>query len=376
MMLTIEKVDFSNPSQIHRFVMLPFRLYKDTPQFVPPLISDVKTMLNPKKHPYYEHSQAEFFIAVRDGRDVARLGVMNNDHFNKYHGKKQAHFTLFDSEDDSEAVQALFERAFDWAHAHGLVEIVGPRGLASFDGYGILIDGFQYRQMMNMYSYNFPYYARLVENLGFVKEVDFTSFLLETTTFRFPGEIKEIARRVMERNKFEVHPFKNKRELVSWAHRIGEAYNHAFVENWEYYPLTPREVDFMVSQLLTIGDPNLIKIITLKDEVVGFALAFPDISAALQRAKGRLTPWAIADILLEIRRTTWVTANGGGVLPQYHGRGANALLYNEMLKLMDVYHFKYVDIPQNAETASQMRSDILRMGGKPYRVHRVYRRNL
>ncbi len=377
-MLTIERVDPENKSQVDRFIKIPFRLYHDSPQFVPPLISDIKTMLNPHKHPFYEHSQAEFYIAVRDGRDVGRMGVLHNHHFCDYHGTPQAHFTLFDCEDDLEAARALFERAFEWARARGLTHMVGPRGLSSFDGYGILIDGFEHRQMMTMYSYNYPYYAKLVEGLGFEKEVDFVSFYLSTENFHMPKEIYEIARRVVERNKFEIHRFKNKRDVVKWAYRIGEAYNGSFVENWEYYPLTNKEIDLMVSNLLTIADYRLIKIVTLKDKVVGFALAFPDVSAALQRAKGHLTPWAIADLLMEVRRTTWATGNGGGVLPEYHGRGANALLYAQLGELLEDpnLQFKNVDIPQNADTADQMRHDILRLGGKPYRTHRVFRHEL
>lgn len=375
-MLTIERVDLSNKAQVKRFIDLQFRLYRNSPQWVPPLLMDQYIMLNPQKHPFYEHSQAEFYLAVRDGRDVARLGVMHNHHFNEYHKRKQAHFTLFECEDDAEAVAALFDRAMEWAKQQGLDELVGPRGLSSFDGYGVLVEGFEYRQMMTMYSYNYPYYGKLMDAMGFAMELDFTSFLLETEDFHMPEAIQQIAQKVMERNKFTAYRFKNKADLKQWAWRIGQAYNGAFVNNWEYYPLTEREVKFLLDNLLTIADPKLIKIIRYHDEVAGFTLAFPDVSGALQRAKGKLTPISIADILLETRRTDWVCANGGGVLPQFQGRGLNALLYAEMNHLATDGRFKHIDIPQNASSAAQMRKDILRLGAKPYRVHRVYRKGV
>ncbi len=375
-MLNIERVDLSNRSQVNRFIQIPFRLYKGCPQWVPPFYSDMKAMLNPQKHPFYEHSQAEYFIAVRDGKDVGRIGVLHNHHFIEYHAKQQAHFALFECENDPEAAGALFQRAFEWAQPRGLTHIVGPRGLSSFDGYGILIEGFDRRATMTMVPYNLPYYQQLVEAQGFQKEVDFVSFYMSAENLTIPEEVRTIARKVVEQGKFEVHKFKNKKELVAWAPRIGEAYNGSFVENWEYYPLSQREVDFLLDQVLIIGDPRLIKIVTRKDKVVGFGLAFADISAALQRAHGHLNPISIADLLLELRRTQWVTTNGGGILPDYQGRGGNALMYAELENIMHDFQFKHIDIPQNADTAMQMRRDILRFGAKPYKNHRVYTRSL
>jgi hypothetical protein len=375
-MLAIEKVDLSNKSQVDRFIRLPFRLYRSNPCWVPPFYMDMQVMLNPQKHPFYEHSKAEFYLAVRDGRDVGRIAVLRNTHFIEYHGKDQAHFTLFDCEDDLEAATALFDRACEWARAQGLTELVGPRGLSSFDGYGILIDSFDKRAIMTMVPYNHAYYQILVEKQSFVKEVDFISFYMSSDTLKIPEEVHIIARKVKERGLFDIHRFKNKKELVAWAPRIGEAYNGSFVHNWEYYPLSPREVDFVLSNIMTIADPRLIKVVTYKEKVVGFGLAFPDISAALQRAQGHLNPISITDMLIDLRRTRWVTLNGGGILPEYQGRGGNALMYAELENILNNFHFKYIDLPQNADTASQMRSDILRFGARPYKTHRVYRRSL
>src|SRR5260221_1485617 len=119
--------------------------------------------------------------------------------------------------------------------------------------------------------------------------------------------------------------FKNKKELVSWAARIGKAYNNAFVNNWEYYPLTQREIDFVVSNIMTIADHRLIKVIIHGDDVVGFLFAFHDVSTALQRAKGRLFPLGLLDILLELKRTNTVSVNGMGILPQFQRHGGNAM---------------------------------------------------
>ena len=141
-----------------------------------------------------------------------------------------------------------------------------------------------------------------------------------------------IAERVAKRGNLRVLRFKNKSELVKWADRIGQAYNQAFVNNWEYYPLTDREIKFIVDNIMMIADPRSIKIIAHDNDVVGFLFAFPDVSAALQRARGHLFPFGLLDLLLEMRRTKWVALNGAGILPEFQGIGGNALLYSEMDK--------------------------------------------
>lgn len=376
-MLTVEKIDTRNKAQARRFVNISYRLYAKCKQWVPPLLMDVNTQLNRDKHPFYEHSQADFFIVSRDGRDVGRIAALENKPFNKYHGTHKANIYLFECEDDQEAANALFERVFDWAKARGLDTIVGPKGFGPIDGYGMQIEGFEHRQMMMMMNYNYPYYNTLVQNLGFEKEVDFISCYINRKIFKMPERVHSIARRVEERGILKVQQFKSKRELIKkWAHKIGQTYNESFINNWEYYPLTEREVQFTVDNLLIVADHRLIKIITHNEDVVGFVFAFPDISAALQRARGHLLPFGLPDFLLEMKRTKWLSLNGAGILPEFQGRGGNALLYTEMEKTLTDYHFTEAELTQVAETAVQMRRDLVNLGGKPYKNHRVYIKHL
>lgn len=375
-MVTVEKIDSDKKAQVRRFVTIPYRLYENHPQWVPPLFIDAETQLNRKKHPFYEHSDADFFIAVRDGRDVGRIAALENRRFNDYHGSRQAQFYLFDCEDDAEAARLLFEQVFEWARKRQLDTVIGPKGFGVLDGYGIIIEGYEHRQMMTMMNYNYPYYVKLVEGNGFTKEVDFVSCYLGADTFHLPERIHSIAERVLARGALQVQRFRTKNDLRAWADRIGKAYNNAFVNNWEYYPLTQREIAFLLENLLTIADPRLIKVITHGEEAVGFLFGFADVSAALQRAKGRLLPFGLIDIILEIRRTKWVALNGAGILPEFQGRGGNALLYSEMEKTIREYSFLHADLTQVAETAVQMRKDLENVGGKTYKNHRVYRKGL
>jgi len=373
-MVNIEQIDTELKSQVKRFYRIPFSIYRDTPQWVPPLYSDVAYALNKKKYPFYEHSEADFFIATQNGQDVGRIAAIEQRRFNQFHQTKKAQFYYFETIDDLEVASALINTVADWARQRNLDAIIGPKGLGVLDGYGILTEGFEHMQLMNMVNYNLPYYPKLIEALGFVRENDFMSCYLELSKFHLPERVHKIAERVLERGTLSVKQFKNKKELVAYAQKIGQAYNKAFVHNWEYAPLTEREVQMVLDNILSIANPKLIKIILHGEDVVGFLLGFPDVSKGLQRANGNLFPFGIIHILRELKKAKLIAFNGAGILPEFHGIGGNALLYAEMDNTLKEFKFDSVDMTQIAETATEMRADLINLGGIPYRNHRVYRK--
>jgi hypothetical protein len=374
--MQVDDIDLGSRRDVRRFVELPYRLYRGNPYWVPPLRGEATVALDPARHPFYEHSQAAFFL-VRDGdRDLARLGVFEHRPYNAAHGTRQAGFTLFESESASEAASLVFERAFEWARSRGLERIVGPRGLSALDGYGLLVDAFSQRQLMTMTNYNPPYYAGMLEQLGFGKEVYFVTFALNRDRFVMPEAVHRAAERAAGQGHLRVVRYRSRRELIRAARKIGETYNRAFVNNWEYYPLSEREIDFVVDQVRPLADHRLMTFIAAGPDVVGFLLAFPDISGALQRMSGRLTPWGIASLLLERRRTCRVALNGAGIVPEYQGHGGNALLYTQIERAIRDSRFTDAELPQVAETAAKMRSDLVHLGATPLKTHRVYWRAL
>ena len=375
-MLAIEKVDTKNKAQVQRFIDFHYNLYQSCPQWVPPFRNDIVLMLNKDKHPFYEHSAADFFIATRDGRDVGRIAALENKMYNDYHDVRTGQFYLFDCEDDSEAATALFTAVFDWARARNLENVIGPKGFSVFDGYGILETGFEHRQMMNMMNYNHPYYLRLMDESGFEKEVDFVSHYLKANAFQMPERIHRIAERVSKRKNLRAVRLTNKLQMIRWANKIGKAYNQTFVNNWEYVPLTEREIQFILNNLLLVANPKMLGFIMHEDDVVGFAFTFPDISAAMQRGKGRLSPWGAVDLLREMKRTDWVSGNGMGMLPEFHGVGGHTLLYTEIENSLRSTGYVHYELTQVAETAVNMRRDLENLGGKPYKNHRVFVKKL
>ncbi len=387
-MLKIETIDSNKRSDVIWFYKIPFPIYSACPQWVPPLWADLSIQLNRKKHPFYEHSDADFFVAVRDGKDVGRIAALENKPYNKYHGRNLATFFLFEAVDDPEVADALFGKVFEWARQRGLDSVMGPKGFGPLDGYGMLVDGFEHRQTMMMSSYNHAYYRRTMERLGFQKEVDFISCSIPRVQVTLPDRIRRLGARIEKRGTFSVHNFQSNKVMMTWMPRFIDTYNKAFTKNWEYYPLSEREVKFVADNIFQLISHDLIKIITHKEEVVGFVLAFPDVSAALQRTRGYIpffafldsipSPKAILDILLEVNRTDWIALNGAGILPEFKGLGGNVLLYLEMEKSLNSHRqqFKWGELCQVAETAVEMRADLINIGGKPYKNHRVYIRAL
>jgi GNAT superfamily N-acetyltransferase len=377
-MLTIQLINPKRPSEANRFINFPFKLYANCPQWTPPLLIDSKMLLDRKKHPFYEHSEADFFLAERDGEVLGRIAVLENRPYNQVHGTHKANMYLFECVNEPEVAHALFARAAEWASQRGLDVLVGPKGFSILDGYGVLMEGYEHHQMMTMTNYNHDYYPALFESFGFEKEVDFVSCYIRRDDFNMPERVHRIAERVVQRGTLGVERFTSRKHMLSWADRIAEAYNKAFINNWEYAPLTSREKQFVIDNLLKVADYRLVKIITHENDAVGFLFAFPDASHAFRRAKGHLFPFGIVDLLLEMKRTDWVAVNGMGILPEFQGHGGNALMYAEMEKTAKEvdFNFLHIEMTQVAETAEQMRNDLISLGGKPYKNHRVYRKKL
>lgn len=372
--MQIRKIDTGNRKDVHQFIQLPFDLYKGNAQWVPPIASDIRGLLNRKKHPFYRHSDADFFLAERDGRAVGRIAVLYNRNYNEHHNRRTAFFYLFECEDDQEAAHGLFDAAFDWARSHDMNEIKGPRGFLRSHGHGILVEGFEFRPAMGI-PYNHPYYATLVEGAGFQKFDAFLSGRIDRG-HELPERFFEIAERVKERRGFRIQEFRNKREMRQWIPRIEPVLRQAFADAPEAYPFTPEEFKQMATSMILAAKPDCVKLVMKGDQPIGFLFTFSDISAALQKTGGRLWPFGWIRILLEFRRTDWANLNGVGLLPEYQGMGANAVLYAELTKTLINSQFNHGDIVQVSEQNMKSFSDMEAIGVRWYKRHRVYRREL
>jgi hypothetical protein len=372
--LEIIRLDCSHPRQVRDFLDLPFRLYRFTPQWVPPVEMDIRRMLNSRKHPFYKHSEASFIIARRDGQVVGRIAILNNHNYNTYHQERTAFFYLFECENDADTAAHLFEAAFDWARGQGLIRVIGPKGFTALDGLGLLVKGFEHRPAFGL-PYNPAYYVNLVETMGFEPGEELVSGYLSSHT-QFPEKIHRASEVLQKRRGLRVARYRRRGELRALVPKLQALYNGSLNGTSGNVPFTDDEAKTLADQLLWFADPRLIKIIFKDDEPVGFLFAYPDISMALQRTRGRIFPWGWITLLREMRRTRWVNINGAGIVEQYRGLGGTAILFSEMQKSVVEGGFEHAELVQIGVENANMQRELRDLGIDFYKSHRLYSRSL
>lgn len=373
-MIKIIPINLNDKKQVLRFIKFPFQLYKGSPYWVPPLIPSLLDDLNPEKHPFFQHSEAQLFLAVKDGKTAGRIAVMDNTRCNEFRGEKTAFFGFFDVIEDPRAAKSLFEVAFEWSRSRGLNRMIGPRGLIGSDSSGVLVGGFEHRAAMGL-PYNYPYYDGFIKESGFTKDTDHLSGYARGD-IPLPDRLYRIAGKIQERRGFKVIHFKSKDEMRSWIPRVREVHREAFEGSHSFYPPTEAEMDAIANTIIDIADPGLIKLIQKDGQLIGFIFAYHDITRGIQRARGRIWPIGWAHLLWERKHTNWVNINGVGVLPAYQGMGVNAILYTEIKKSVEEFGFDHVDVVQVNEVNFESRSDMETMQVEWYKKHRSYQRDL
>jgi GNAT superfamily N-acetyltransferase len=373
--MNIVQIDLTHKKQVQDFLALPLHIYADIPQWVPPLEMDDRIRLDPKRYPFYEHSQAGFFLAYDGSRVVGRLAVLDNRLYNDYNHEKTTFFYLFECENKPAASQGLFEAAFEWARARGLTKMLGPKGFTVLDGFGLLVKGFEHRPAFGL-PYNPPYYPELIETAGFKPERDALSAYI-SKDIQFPKRVHELAERIAKRRGLQIARYRTRKDLRAFVPKLKELYNNALRGTAGNAPLTDDEVKMMADQLLRFADPRLLKIVYKGDEPVGFLMAYPDISAALQKTRGRLFPFGWITILREFKRTDWLNINGAGLLPEYRGSGGTAILYSELFNsVMETGQFQHAEVIQIGVENENMLRDLENFGVDFYKTHRTYIREL
>ncbi len=355
------------------FIRLPRTLYAGNSNYVPWFNKSMRNLIA-KRHPFFEHSDGEYFLAVRDGRPVGRIALLEPSRFNEYQNRKDARFYFFESIDDATVARAIFGHADEWAAARGLDTVIGPQGFSSFAGAGILVHGFDRRASMTMMPYHHPYYRELLEQCGFQKYKDFHSALLEADRHDLTPRFERAAEIARKRSGLEVPELTSKRELRAVAREVGKIYNDSWDDHAEFVPLTEAELEQIIDDLLLVSVPSLVRVFRSGGDVVGFVLAFPDLSRAMIKANGRLNPLTMLSLLWEKRRARHFLINGIGILPGHRRSGGLPLLFSEITRALHAHHAQSAEMTQIAETTDLMLSNVEKLGAEVYKTHRVYQK--
>ena len=374
--MKIHLIDTTDKRDVNRFVDFPYKLYQNHPYYVPMLKAGQRKLLDKTQHPFFQHSEADFFIVEEDDEVLARICVMENTAYNSYQKEKAAFIGYFDVAENIEAARIIFRQVDEWASARGLDTIYGPKGLLGAFAGGVLVEGFDLRAALDV-TYNYPYYDTYIKDSGYEPYRDTLSgHIHRKEEGNVPERVLNISKRMAERSGFYARHFKSKQELRTIVAAIGDLHRRAFVEIPGYYPMTDEEFAWMAEDLIQIADPGLITLVMKDDEIVGFVFAYPDISGGLQKAKGSLFPFGWYHILRAYRTTDWVILNGVGVLPEYQGRGANAVMYVELARVVTDSQYWHADLVQVGTENTRSMNDQLTFGAEWVKTHRVYKKKL
>jgi hypothetical protein len=351
------------------------QIQKSIPQWIPPLAGDMQKALNRDRNPFFKHSDAAFFLTLdADDQPTGRIAIIDNHHFNTFNHEKIAFFWLFESINNPNVSHLLFQNAFAWARNRGLSCVIGPKGFTALDGLGLLVKGFELQPAFGI-PYNPPYYQDLIEAEGFSTSSDIVSGLM-SGDIQFPEKILRAAEIVKKRTGLTIARFNHRSDLLKFVGKLKDLYNAALEGTSGNTPLTDDEARNMANQILWFADPRFIKILMMNEDPVGFLFAYPDISNAVKRQKGRLFPFGWIDIFNEMKNTKLININGAGIIEDFRGMGGTSILFSEMYKSILEGNFQHAELVQIGIENDRMQNELRSLGVEFYKIHRMYHKDI
>ena len=336
-------------------------------------------MLSRSKNPFFEHAEAEYFLAERDGTVVGRIAAIANFLHNEFHADRVGFFGFFETEDDQPVADALLDGAAAWLRGKGLDTMRGPASFSTNDESGVLVDGFDTPPVLMM-PHNPPYYLTLLTRAGFARAKDLLVYQHGDSSGRTPPVPERLTRAselLCQRLGITLRPLRMK-DFAAEVERVKVLYNKAWERNWGFVPMTDREIDHLAAQFKPVVVPDLVPFVEKDGEVIGFALALPDLNTFFRNNRsGRMFP-AILKILwaLKTHRVHRCRITLLGVLPEYRGKGIDAVLYHWIWTRGGAIGYGWGEAGWILEDNAAMNAGLVKMGFTVYKTYRLLDRPL
>lgn len=358
-----------------KFLRLPYRIYASDPNWVAPLLRDVRAMFDRRKHPFHQHSEVQPWIAVRGGECVGRIAAIHNRNHTAYHDEPAGFFGFFECIDDQAVADALLEVSGEWLRERGLKTIRGPASFSTNEVAALLVDGFD-RPPTIMMPYNPPYYADLISGAGFHAVRDMVAYYLDNN---MPPEfLLKREERLAARLDVTLRTLR-KEDFAAELDRVLYVYNKAWERNWGFVPMTEAEIRHMADELkmAVMKDPEQVIFAENKDgEPIGFALWLKDYNQALIHARGRLLPFGILKILRHVKRIDMCRVLTLGLIKEYRHMGIDNLLYLRIFREGAAKGMVAGEFGWILEDNLAMRKPLEKIGSTVYKRFRMYDREL
>ncbi len=366
-MIQIQSVE--NSKQKKQFIHFPWRIYKNDPMWVPPLLMDVKEKLSPK-HSFFEFGTMQLFLAMRGGEVVGRIAAIQNDLYNKEHEDKTGFFGFFECIDDQNVANLLFDTAKQWLQECGRDIMHGPASPSSNHDYGLLVDGYDTSPRLGM-TYNPTYYQALMENYGFKKSQGLFAYKIDANRVMEDPKMVRGNRIVRERTGVKIRTL-NMKNLKSEIEILRDIYNKAWEKNYGFVPMTNKEIDEYVKAFKPIAEPSLIFFAEIDGKPIGTAVSLLDYNYIFKQMNGRLLPFNFIKMFTQKKHITWARVMLLGILPKYRGKGLDAVLYYETVRAAQALGVEYGEASWILEDNDMMRRGMELIKGEIYKTYNVY----
>ena len=358
MAVTIKKV--TTRRELEQFIRFNYHLYKDNPYSVPDLFDDMLRTFNKKYNAAFEFCEADYFLALREGKIVGRVAAIINHKANATWACKNVRFGWIDFVDDEEVSRALIETVEQWGRQRGMTHIQGPLGFTDFDAEGMLIEG--YEELSTMATiYNYPYYPKHMERLGLQKEADWVEYKIYVPD-AIPEKHQRISELIQRKYNLKVKKYSSAKRLASdYGQAIFDLMNEAYKPLYGYSALSQKQIDQLIKTYLPVLDLRMVTLITdADDKLVAVGISMPSLAQALQKSHGRLLPfgwWYLGKTLLLKRYPKVLDLLLVAVKPEYQNKGVNALLFNDLIPVYQQLGFEYAEsnpeLEQNGKVQAQ-----------------------
>lgn len=372
----IEIKEVTSKKLLRKFIQLPAKIHQNHPNWVPPIYMDEWIYFDPKKNKAFAHCSSVLYVAIKNGEVVGRVMGLISHEYNDKKGIKDVRFSNLETWDDNEVFTALVDALSDWARKNGMNRMVGPLGFSDKDPQGWLIEGYD-KPIVIASNCNFPYMNRLAEGLSFTKEIDLVVYQIPV-----PEEIPEFYKSIYKRftsreTQIKFLEFTSRAQVKPYIHKVLTLVNLTFQDIYGFVPFTIKEMDDFANRYLYLINPHFIKIVVDEnDEVLAFIIAMSDISAGIQKSKGFLFPTGFYHILTAGRKSSQLNLLLGGIDPRYQGKGIDVMMGMKMLESAKKVGKKVIDSHLELETNLKVRAEMEKMGGKVYKVYRIYQKKL
>ena len=363
-----------NKRALNSFIKLPWKIYKNDPHWVPPLISQMKANLDQSKHPFFEHSEADLFIAKKGGKVVGTIAAILNNRHNYVHNENVGFFGFFETIDDYQVAEKLLDKVMEWGENKKLDYMRGPENYSQNETCGLLVDGFDTPPVILM-SHNPKYYQTFVEKYGFTKAMDLWAWEMSTVSAAMPERVVKVVERIKKRSKVTFRKI-SKKKLDTEIELVKQVYNNAWEKNWGFVPMTDREIEHTADELKQIVDEDIVFFAELDGKPIGFSLACPDINQALIKLNGRLFPFGLFKLLWHARKINRVRVIIMGVIPEYRSKGIDSVFYLDSFQNAVAKGYKWGECSWILENNDPMNTALKNIGASIYKTYRIYEKKI